>query len=527
MKSRAIPLLAPLFFAAACASDFGSQTAITDPNSGGQPNPDGNNTNVNLGGAQDFGYFRRLLDSNQVPRPGDVDDAGFFAEHHTPLPEPDCGGRVCVQPMLGVMANLVNGNNCTLLQLGLNSPLAIDPDNRPPLNLAVVIDTSGSMRAAGKIDFVKLGLMQMINELYDDDRIAIITYSSEAAVVFAMDEVRGNRNRLRGVVEALQADGATNLWGGLELGYQQVLGGYDIEQQNRVILLSDGQPTAGVTAEGEILHLSKAYNSDGVGLTTIGLGTSFNHALMRDLSLQGDGNAYFVEDASAVQEVFTEELAYFTVPVAFDLEIDVEAGVDYRFRRAYGSSLFTHDLTTGRLEIPSVFLAHRTSHDDVTEGQGRRGGGSALLLELMPNDELEDDGETEVASVALSYRVPGVDERVTQHVKVGYPYAADVLIREGFFDNAIVTKSFVMLNILVGIREATEAFHTGRGAEGIDVLRRLIAAVRDYEEDLNDGQGDVDMQLDIELMERLVDVMIANGALPQETVIAEDPWPGD
>lgn len=495
-----------------------------DPNA---PNPTGN-TNVNFGGAQDFGYVRRLLEANQVPRVDEIDDAGFFAEHHTPLPEPDCGGRVCPQAMIGVMGNLINGENCTMLQVGLNSPVTIDPESRPPLTLAVVVDVSGSMADAGKMDFVKLGLEQMVNELYDDDRIAIITYSTNAHVVFDMAEVRDNRNALRDVVRRLNAVGSTNLWGGLELGYEAVLADYDSARQNRVILLSDGRPTAGVTGTNEILEQSRPYNSDGVGLTTVGLGTSFNLDLMRSLAEQGDGNFYFVENAAAVDEVFTEELDYFTVPVAFDLELDITAGADYRFRGAFGSRLFEHDLTSGSLSLPSVFLAHRTSHDDVTDEGGRRGGGSALLLELMPN---EDDGsnpdETEVAKVSLSYRVPGETERVQQDVAVVYPHAPWELLEAGYFDNEIVTKSFVMLNILVGMRTASEHFYMGNGGEGITVLRQLIAAVRDYEEDQNDGEGDVDMQLDIELMELMVSVLIANGAQDPEAPLREDPWPAD
>ena len=52
------------------------------------------NTNINLGGSQDFGFFRRQLDENTVPVPGTFEASGFFSEHHTPLPVPDCGQRV-------------------------------------------------------------------------------------------------------------------------------------------------------------------------------------------------------------------------------------------------------------------------------------------------------------------------------------------------------------------------------------------------------------------------------------------------
>lgn len=518
--------LAPLLLAGVTAcSGFATEDAARAPQPGGVTNP-GGNTNVNLGGAQDFGYFRRLLDANVVPDPEVVDDAGFFAEHHTPLPEPSCGERICLQAMLGVMGNLLNGANCTLLQLGLNSPLVVDEEARPPLTLAVVVDTSGSMQGAGKMDFVVSGLTQMINALKDEDQIALIRYSSTAELLFPMADVGGNRNALMEIVQGLTPDGSTNIWDGLELGYQEVLGRYDLDRQNRVILLSDGQPTAGIVDIQEILDASRPYNSDGVGLTTIGLGTDFNLELMRGLSEQGDGNFYFVEDAAAVEEVFTEELSYFTVPVAFDLDLQVRAGADFSFGAAYGSRMFQVEEWGGTLDIPSVFLAHRKSSEDVTENDGRRGGGSALLVELMPTTSSGE--ESEVAVIDVSFRDPIGNRTVEDTVVVTYPYPATTALERGYFENDIVTKSFVMLNILVGMREACDLFHRGNGEGAVGLLRRLIAAAADYEDDANDGEGDTDIRLDIELMQQLMSVMVNNGALdPPNPPIPEDPWPAD
>ena len=110
-------------------ADEGSGRAAAGASAGAAGGPDaagGGNTNVNLSGAGDFGYVRRLLDDGIVPDPDELEPDGFFAEHHTPLPEPDCGERVCTQAMLGVLGNLINGNNCTMLQIGLNSPLIAD-----------------------------------------------------------------------------------------------------------------------------------------------------------------------------------------------------------------------------------------------------------------------------------------------------------------------------------------------------------------------------------------------------------------
>jgi hypothetical protein len=68
----------------------------------------------------------------------------------------------------------------------------------------------------------------------------------------------------------------------------------------------------------------------------------------------------------------------------------------------------------------------------------------------------------------------------------------------------------------------------GEGTHGIWLLRRVEAAIADYNEELYDGAGDTDMTADLELVNQLIDVMIANGAEPPDTVdIPDDPWPAD
>ncbi len=499
------------------------------------------NTNVSLGGSQDFGYFRQQLDAGLIPEPGTFDAAGFFAEHHTQLPTPDCGDRVCLQAMVGVLGNLLNGSNCTMLQLGLNSPIAADADQRPPLSLAVVVDTSGSMNTDGQIDFVRQGLELLIDGLKDEDRFALITYDTNSSTVFEMADVSGNRVEMRELVQALEANGSTNLYDGLEDGYREVFSNYDSGRQNRVILLSDGNPTVGVVDPEQIVSMSEGYNSEGVGLTTIGLGTDFNYDLMRELALKADGNFYFLENAGAVSEVFDEELSFFTVPIAFDLKLEVRAGDDYEFGRAVGSPLWENTTAGGMLEVPSVFLAHRESADDITEDGGRRGGGSALLLELMPRlrsvEEMEAGQESaDIAIIDVSFREPGTDAVVEDTVVVNYPNAPWETPEKGFFDNAnsdsddisVVTKSFVMLNVFVGIEQAVAAYHENEmdPTQSIAELTALLAALDDYNEEVQD----TDIDFDIALVEQLIDVMIDNSVPepePTAVFIPEDPWPAD
>ncbi len=432
--------------------------------------------------------------------------------------------------MLGVMGNLMDGVNCTMLQIGLNSPLSADPGNRPPLNLVVVVDVSGSMQSARKLDFVRDGLRRMVDELFDEDSMAIVTYSNEARVAHEMAPVRGDRARLREIVDGLRASGGTNLHGGLLAGYEQAFDHYDSGHQNRLILLSDGVATQGNTNPGDILAMSRGFNSDGVGLTTVGLGADFDYDLMSTLARQGDGNFYFVENAAAVDEVFAEELAYFTVPVAYEVELVLTEGSEYTFGRAYGSAFWEDTDDGGHISLPSVFLAHRVAHDDVGEGDTRRGGGSALLVEMMPRAGAEpEDDQSRVADVTVRYREPGTNRIVREERQTLFPGDPNVLPARGHFENAIVEKSFVMLNIYVGMTRACDLFHAGDPDTALLVVRRLINAVADYADSANDGEGDVDMDIDIDVLERLATNIVNNSRAdePEEDEFAEDPWPAD
>ena len=89
--------------------------------------------------------------------------------------------------------------------------------------------------------------------------------------------------------------------------------------------------------------MSRSYNTEGVGLTTVGVGLDFNDPLMRGLAEQGDGNFYFVEDSQAVIEVFAEEIQYFTTAIAENLVVSVKTVETHRTNLMHKLDL--HDRT--------------------------------------------------------------------------------------------------------------------------------------------------------------------------------------
>lgn len=486
-------------------------------------------TNVSFGGSQDIGFMRGQLEAGRVPSLDSLDDAGFFAEHFIELPAPSCGQRVCVQPMVAVMGSLFDTEPVTMLHLGLKSPIVADPSARPPLDLSVVVDVSGSMMG-DKIEQVKQGLELLVDSMRDSDRIALVIYSDNASVESELSPVVDKRIELRRAIDSLIANGGTNIYAGLELGYGQLLTRFDEEAQGRerrVILLSDGVPTQGRTDTPGILQLSRGFNSEGIGISTIGLGADFNIELMRGLSQQGDGNFYFVEDASAVDEVFEEELSFFLVPVALDLTLEVTAGESYTLAQAYGAPLWQDTAAGGKVEIPSVFLAHRESDEDVTDQGDRRGGGGSLIARLLPRADAGDPENATIATVELRFRDPATSELVSDRVELRYPGPLRSVLNQGYWkagNLAAAHKSFVMLNVYLGMERAITEFHARTAdRQTIAELDALIAAVEDYNQEIKD----VDIELDLELLDMLRDNLVSSGVSASRADLRDDPWPCD
>ncbi|MCA9565171.1 MAG: VWA domain-containing protein, partial [Myxococcales bacterium] len=250
-------------------------------------------TNIGTSGSQDFGYPRGTIEAGGIPRSSDFDAQGFFSEHVTSLPPADCGELMCVHGMLGVMGNLINGGDCVVLQVGLNSPASVDSLPNLPLNLAVVVDVSGSMEGRN-LEFVQAGLHTMLDSLEDNDVLSLVSYSDSATTLISHARVGDSRHLIRDAIDGLIPNGGTNLYGGLLAGYDAVEEVQSSEYQNRVILLTDGIPTAGLTGTSDIVGMSTQHNDRGVGLTTVGVGADFGFELMETLASQGGGNFYFV-----------------------------------------------------------------------------------------------------------------------------------------------------------------------------------------------------------------------------------------
>jgi Ca-activated chloride channel family protein len=474
-----------------------------------QAPPSGSFANVGTGGGQDFAAFRAALAAGLIPGTATLDAAGFFAEHFTSLPAPTCGQTFCLHGMLSVSPDLARGGQWTLLQMGMNSPIDPATITKPPLDIVVVLDRSGSMAAAGKMDYAHQGIKLLIDALGDADVFTFIAFDDKVETLFGPAPVV-DKTAVKAIVDSVQPRNGTDIFDGLEAGYKAALSVGDETHQRRVIFLTDGLPTVGDVSHVDIEAMSASYNAKYIGLTTIGLGGDVDASLLRQLSEQGGGNFYFAEQPAAVQEIFTQELAFFVAPIAYDLKLTFDQLPAYSVKSIYGTNLWKATSTGGVVSIPSVFLVSRTSSMPDATG-GRRGGGSAIIAELGPDAaQIPAAGAVDVAQLHLQYRLPGSTTIVTQDADITYDVGNVAMVTTGdtatgYYSSKDVEKNTIILGLFVELQKTTALAQTNPTA----ALADLTAFQPKFKARIA-GWADADLIDDVAIVQEYVDVLKAH-----------------
>jgi len=185
-----------------------------------------------------------------------------------------------------------------------------DPAHRrPSVNLAFVLDRSGSMAGRGKLELAKQGVLEALDRLEPTDRFCVVTYDEVIDVVVASTAASAEARRL--AVEALAEvgpRGSTNLAEGWLRGAEQVASHLSETGVNRVLLLTDGLANVGLTDVAQLAAHAAQLRKRGVATSTIGVGEDFDEVLLQQMADAGGGHFYFAGSLVEIRDHLTSEV---------------------------------------------------------------------------------------------------------------------------------------------------------------------------------------------------------------------------
>jgi len=198
---------------------------------------------------------------------------------------------------------------------------------RPPVNLALALDRSGSM-SGRKIRKAREAAVEALGRLSGDDMFALVVYDHEVLTLVPAQRV-ADTDWIADRIMSIQARGNTALFGGVSQAAAEARKSAGGRYVSRVILLSDGLANVGPSSPQDLGRLGAALRKEGISVTTIGIGNGFNEDLMARLAERSDGNHYFVESSQDLPRIFAAELGdVLTVAVRkVVVEIECEEGV--------------------------------------------------------------------------------------------------------------------------------------------------------------------------------------------------------
>jgi len=374
----------------------------------------------------------------------------------------------------------------------VTAPAASRRQERLPVNIALVLDRSGSMGGERKFDLARQAVEHALRMLGPNDRFSVVVFDTEIEVLAR--STRATATATRRALEALAAigpRGGTDLCGGWMRGCEQIAEFLVEESVSRCLLLTDGQANHGITEPAILARHAAELRLRGVRTSTLGVGDDFDERLLRDMAHEGGGNFYFIEAAAQIPTIMTSELGEALEVTVRDAVITVTLPAGAR-AEPLNRFRVSRDADDGVLRIE---LGDLVSEQEVaavirvTFPRGARGDTSRVGVSLDGRGEWTDSAEsTRAAFIEWTYAGHGDNDRQPRDVEVDREVATIFAARAR--------------------AEATEANRNGDLREARRILERTAERIAEY------AGADLEMQ---RLRAHLLDL------LPQFTERMMDP----
>ncbi len=249
---------------------------------------------------------------------------------------------------------------------------------RPPLNVALCIDTSGSMDGKA-IEDARKAAQTFLDGLRPGDGFSVVTFDSTARVVVPATHLRDKAELadVRKSIDGIHAEGTTDMVDGLSLAVQQVEKLYDASRVNRVVLLGDGVPNDA----SRLRTIAQQAAGRGVSISTVGLGLDYDEILMGDIAQTAGGRFEYVDDSSKIASYFAEELSHISRVSARQARVRLSPGPGVTIEGVIGFPVSPAGAGAVDVYVGDLSLGTRRDLFVKMRVHGRRDGASVELAD--------------------------------------------------------------------------------------------------------------------------------------------------
>jgi len=380
-----------------------------------------------------------------------------------------------------------------VVKVTLDAPRAPTAGQRPPVNLTLVIDRSGSM-SGKKIEKAKEAAIAALRRLSPRDIFSLVTYDTQVTTVVPAQSA-ANSEWIEGRIRSISTGGNTALFAGVSQGASEIRKHLEGKYIHRIILLSDGLANTGPSSPAELGRLGSALRKEGISVTTIGVGTDYNEDLMALMAQNSDGNNYFVESSADLPRIFSTELGDVLSVVASRVNIEVdfpegvkplriigrdgrvgEQQVTLSLNQLYGGqekyALIEVELPpSSEGEIRKVAYAQCRYQNMIINQPGTSDGEIRVRFSKRP-EEIERNVNIAVSKDVVLNFVAGGNDKVIWNVDNNKPTDAELIMRQ----NAQMLQSFGQKYNDISMQE--EAQKLEKQADQIERNKRLSSSER-------------------------------------------------
>jgi len=338
-----------------------------------------------------------------------------------------------------------------VIKINLDVPEIPHEFSRPPVNLTLVLDRSGSM-AGDKIAKAREAAITALRMLGPQDLFSLVIYDHNVRTLVPPQSA-ANSEWIEAQIRRIGVGGNTALFGAVSQGAAEIRKHLEGSYIQRIVLLSDGLANVGPSSPSDLARLGAALLKEGISVTTIGIGNGFNEDLMTQLADRSDGNHYFVESSVDLPRIFAAELGDVLSVAARRITIEIETPPEVRPLRIIGREGI---IRNNRVEIHL---------NQLYGGQDKY---ALVEVEVPPG---QPDQVQKLADVRCSYEnaLTRKAERLTDLASVRFSQRREEVIQSA---NKPVLKAVVENEMAASRDRALDLYNAGRKDEAVQELQQ-------------------------------------------------------